>query len=423
MRFWVLLHVAVFAVALVIRLALTEVFVGLSAPPKGEANPDQVDYELLAYNVIHSNEYALEPGTPSACRPPGTPFILLPVYAIFGRSFLAARLWFCLLSAACCPVVGWIGHRLAGPLTGLLAATWLAVYPGHAYFAVHFLSETPITLVTALAVAFHVEGLRRPSGWPDVAAGLAWGFGILVRPNLAVAAGLAVLITLAARTVAGRARVRKAAVVSAAAALVVVPWVARNAAVMGKPAVCTIVGGYTFWGAYNPNVADDPNKLGGWVSATSMLDAEHPLTGGEVEREATAYRYGWAFIRARPERLPAMKLHALLRTVWAYHEVGNEKADLAFRVGWIASLPFVVVGLVSLARRVPLETLHLLTPVAAVLVTAMMFYGCSRFRDGAAPVWAVFAAAGVTAAWSRFFGGRARPKSRVESNGGGAEHR
>jgi 4-amino-4-deoxy-L-arabinose transferase-like glycosyltransferase len=403
MRHWLVFHTAVFTIAFAIRLGLAFAFVGLAAPPKGEANPDQLDYELFAYHLSTGDGFVLEAGQPSACRPPGTSFCLVPVYEVFGRSFLAGRVWFCLLSAACCPVAGWIAHRFIGPWTGLLAAAWLAVYPGHAYYAMHFLSETPTTLLTVLAVAFHLRGLRQPTGWWDLLAGLAWGLGILIRPNLAVAAGLGVLITLFAGADGWRFKIQKAALVAVTAALLVGPWVARNAVVMGKPGICTIVGGYTFWGAYNPRVANDPDLNGSWVAASTMVDAEHPLTGTEVEREAQALKYGQEFISAHLDQLPMMKLHALLRIVWAYREAGNRTVDLAFRAGWIVSLPFFVTGLYWLGRRSPLETLYLLTPLATVLVTAVIFYGCARFRDGAAPVLAVFVAAGATAICERVF--------------------
>jgi 4-amino-4-deoxy-L-arabinose transferase-like glycosyltransferase len=395
MRRWVLFHVAIFLLALAVRLSLAAAFVGLSAPAKGAANPDQLDYELLAHHVSSGAGFALTPGEPSACRPPGTPFILVPVYAVFGHSYLAARIWFCLLSAACCPVAGWLAQRLVSPAGGVLAAAWLAVYPGHAYYAMHFLSETPTTLLTALAIALHVGRRGQPAGLSDVLTGLVWGLAILVRPNLAVAAGLALLLVVVDSTAAWRSRLWKAALIAAPAALVVGPWVIRNAVVMGKPGVCTIVGGYTFWGAYNARVADTPKLRGYWVAASAMIDADHPLTGTEVEREKKAWEYGWTFVRARPDSLPAMKLHALLRVVWAYEEADNRTVDRAFRLSWISSLPFVLIGLVRLARRTPWETLYLLTPLMVVLVTVAMFYGCSRFRDAAAPILAVFAAAGV----------------------------
>jgi 4-amino-4-deoxy-L-arabinose transferase-like glycosyltransferase len=398
MRTWFLIHLTVFGVAFALRLWLAASFVGLSAPPKGEANPDQLDYESFAYHVSAGDGFVLEPGKPSACRPPGTSFVLLPVYELFGRSYLLGRIWFCLLSAACCPIAGWMAHRLLGRWTGVLAAGWLAVYPGHAYYAVHFLSETPTTLVTVAAVALHVGASRRPAGWLDLFAGLTWGLGILVRPNLAVAAGLAAVIALMTRSISWRSRIAKAGLVAAATAGVVGPWVARNAIVMGKPALCTVVGGYTFWGSHNPRVADTPNLVGYWVPASSLMDDEHPLTGGEIEREAQAWEYGKEFVRAHPDRLPAMESHALLRVAWAYPEAENRAADLGFRVGWIASLPFVLIGLARMTRRAPVATCYLLTPLATVLVTAMVFYGCGRFRDGAAPVLAVFAAAGMGAA-------------------------
>ena len=124
-----LLHLAIFAVALAIRVGLAAGVIGLDASPKGEANPDQLQYERFAYYLSTGDGYVSQPGTPTACRAPGTSFLLAPVYSAFGRSFSAGRLWFCLMSAACCPLAGWIGHRVAGNGTGLLAAAWLAFTP------------------------------------------------------------------------------------------------------------------------------------------------------------------------------------------------------------------------------------------------------------------------------------------------------
>ncbi len=385
----------IFLAAFAIRLALAGAFVGLGAPPKGDANPDQLDYESLAYHLSAGDGFVVEAGIPTACRPPGTAFLLAPVYAVFGHSYLAGRIWLCLLSAGCCPVVGWIATRLLDRRAGWLAAGWLAVYPGHAYYAMHFLSEAPTTFLTAVALAFQLRAVRQPTGRFDLVAGLAWGLGILTRPNLAIAAGLCGLLAVTTGGLTWRTRTHKALLMGLAMAVVVLPWVIRNANVVGKPGICTIVGGYTFWGAHNPTVANDPELVGYWVATSRLVDADHPLPGDEVEREARAWEYGKAFIAGNLADTVRLKLHALGRTVWAYSEGSNRLADAAFRLGWILSLPFVAVGIFRLLRARRLEALYLLTPIAAVFATAILFYGCGRFRDAAAPAFAVFVAASI----------------------------
>ncbi len=178
-------YLAILAFAIAIRVGLAAVFVGLDAPPDAAANPDQLDYELFAWRMSQGEGFTLQDGTPTARRPPGTSLVLLPVYAVFGRNFAAGRLWFCLLSAATCLAVGWVGREAFGPLTGLIAATGLAAYPNHAYYAMHFLSEVPFSLLVVTASGASIRAFRdeRSLSWAT-AAGLCWGLAGLVRPNI-----------------------------------------------------------------------------------------------------------------------------------------------------------------------------------------------------------------------------------------------
>lgn len=394
---WFWLHAGLFALALVLRLGLTAATVGIASPPDIAAAPDQADYEQLAFNLSTGEGYALTPGTPTACRSPGTAFVLAPIYALFGRNYLIARLWFCLLSAACVPIVGATGHRLLGPLGGVVAAMWLAFYPGHAYYALHFVSESPATLLTAIALLVQLAVLRRAPSWRDLALGLVLGLAALVRPSLAIMTAVSCAVALIARGASVPQRLVKTGLTGSAATAVVIAWCLRNQAVMGKFGVATLVGGCTFWGANNKVVYDSPASIGYWTPVESLIDQEHPMVGSEVDREAAAWKYGREYRQAHAEQLPLVTMHRVGRVVLAYHETTNEIVDFGFRWGWLLSLPFVAVGVVAISRRMPAEGLLLLGPFVAVLFTAVSFYGCSRFRDAAAPAAAVFFAAGVCA--------------------------
>ena len=402
--------------ALFIRLGVTHRFQGFDSPPKAEANPDQVDYEAFADRLASGRGYCINPGEPSACRPPGTSFTLAPAYMIFGRSYAAARAWFCLLSAATVAATWQLARWAFGSWSGLAAALMLALYPGHFYYAMHFLSEVPFALGVTVATALGLVASRPGASWRSaVASGVSWGCTILVRPNMQLGVALVGLVLLLAPG-SWKRRLGRSALVVGAAALVLAPWIARNSRVMGKPSVCTIIGGYTFWGAHNPLVVADPKLTGYWVATSRLVDAAHPLDGDETRREALAWSYGLAFVREHPEMLPRLELHKISRLLLPYQESENLTVDRAFRLGWLAIAPFTAIGMVLALRRSRLEALLLLVPVISTLLTAIVFYGCNRFRDGVAPILVTFAGYGLVRAsgWMAR-GGHRDPRTPVDS--------
>jgi 4-amino-4-deoxy-L-arabinose transferase-like glycosyltransferase len=386
---------AVFLLALAIRVGVTAKFQGLNSPPKESANSDQMDYEAFAYHMSVGEGYCLAPGTPSGSRPPGTSFTLLPVYLLFGRSYLAARLWWCILSALTCAATGWVAARCFGGRFAVPAALWLTFYPGHFYYVMHLLSETPATLYLTLATGFSVVALRGGRPRDDVMAAVFWGLAALTRPNLILAAPLAPLARLVFFRTGLRRDVGRLVLQGAVVLLVVGPWLARNAVVMGKPSFCTIVGGFTFWGAHNPVVFNNPALKGSWTRCSDLVDAEHPFPADEVGKEAAAWRYGKDFVREHAADMPALVGWKLYRLVGLPVEVENRAAYWAFLVGWFVTAPFLLVGFALSWRRSASAAVALFIPVLATVATAVVFYGSERFRDGISPILAVYAALGL----------------------------
>ena len=279
---------------------VASLFQGLGSEPKFSAQPDQIDYEQLAFSLSTGAGYASPDRRPTARRPPGTSLTLLPAYAAAGHSFVWGRLWFCFLSALTCLYTAWLATQCFGPLVGLAAAFWLAVYPGHFYYPMHFVSEVPYGLWLTLACGLTVRSFKGPSGVNrfNVLAGVCWGLAVLTRPQIILVVPIAGLLALVSRR-ATRRELSHLAIAAIAMAAVLVPWVARNAIVMGKPTLST-VGGVTFWGANNETVLNDPNLRGLWLRSSDLVDARHPLTGTEVEKETAAWQYGLDFIAQNP---------------------------------------------------------------------------------------------------------------------------
>lgn len=395
--------IGMFLLALTARLALTHRFVGLDAPPDVSANSDQVDYEILAHHMTTGQGYAVVPGQPTATRTPGTSLTLAPVYALFGRSFALGRTWFCVLSALTCVLAVWLGTLCFNRAIGLLAGIGLALYPAHAYSAMHFVSETPFGFWMLLAmIATGYAYKRQRGGWGvNILAGALWAMAVYTRPQLLLAVPIAGGLAALAFLMHDRGHLKRFAVQVVVLALVLSPWVMRNAVVMGKPTLSTITG-YGLWGSHNELTFTDPAHHGGWVKASELIDAAHPLSGDEVERNAQATRYGKQAILAHIDRMPALIAAKLWRLVTPIKDTDNRMVQFAFAGGWIAVAPLTLIGLIVTFKRTPATAWLLVLPILATLASTVIYYGSDRFRDSVAPAFIIFAAAGA-GALARYF--------------------
>ncbi|HEY6597788.1 MAG TPA: glycosyltransferase family 39 protein, partial [Pseudomonadales bacterium] len=265
--------------ALAIRLTMTARFVGLDTPPDADAGGlDVVDYEGLAWRTVSGQGYVLlETGEPTARRSPGTSFALMPIYLLFGHSYLAAHVWFCLLSALTCAALYTFGRAAGHAGIGLVAALFLALYPPHAYLSMHFFSETPFALAVTAACAATLLAMKNNDAKWAVVAGIAWGFAHLTRPMIIMCIPAGMLAFACIREWHTRVGVRQAALILFTALLIVTPWIVRNANEVGAASVSTLVGGYTFWGANNTLVLTDPELSGLWLFDERPMEDHPPL--------------------------------------------------------------------------------------------------------------------------------------------------
>jgi 4-amino-4-deoxy-L-arabinose transferase-like glycosyltransferase len=398
-----LLLIATFAFAL--RVAVAALFQGLDAPPDAESNPDQVDYEAFAWSLADGRGYALADGTSTARRPPGTSGALLPVYWLFGRDYAAARLWFAALSALSCLCSGLLAGELLGRRAALLAASAVALLPGHFYYAQHFLSEVPYGALIALCCWLGVRTQQRldaGQAWLVTAllTGLSFGAALLTRPQVAFAGPVVLLGALLSPAGRRVPRLKAVAVVGVASALLLLPWVVRNQMVLGKATLSTI-GGFTFWGANNGVIAADPELAGSWMPVDTLIDERHPLTGDEIANDAATWRYGLEWLAANPGDVPWLLAMKLRRHLSAFRNTSNRAVYWSFAAGWLFLSPFLVLGLPRIWRTVRAGAVLLLAPIASTLLTALIFYGSIRFRDADTALYVVPAAAAAAALLDR----------------------
>ncbi len=405
-RFWIVL----FVVAFVIRIVVTHAFVGLGAAPDASANPDQVEYEALAYELAQGRGYQFE-GVVTARRPPGTSFALVPVYLCFGRNWALGRLWINLLSAVTCVASGMFAAKAFGDLAGRWAGVALTIYPGHFYYSMHFFSEPLFgwwILGYCLAVTWALSSPSQAKRW-SILAGVCSGMAILTRPQalFLLPAGLCFLL------LAPRSR-RRSAWISASvqlliAACVVGPWILRNQSALGKPTIAT-VGGYTFWGANNEVIDGDSARRGRWMPVDSLVDASRLLDGDEVQRESAAWAYGLAFWREHPARVPGLLLFKILRLLSPFPETPNRVVWFTFAIAWILAAPLVIGGVWLASRRNRNALVALGIPLVSILMATLVFYGSARIRDTGCVALMVFV--GLSLAELHRYAGRSLGGSR-----------
>jgi 4-amino-4-deoxy-L-arabinose transferase-like glycosyltransferase len=162
----------------------------------------------------------------TAFRPPLFPALLGGVFWVTGPSLGVAQAVNVVLG---CTVVGLLATfttLLAGRRAGLIAGGLAAVYPP-------LLANDGPPLTESLALVLLLAGLLAVVRRRFLLAGLAIGLLVLTRPSaqlLVPVIGLWMVFTVGWR---------RAAVFAVAVAVVVLPWVARNEAVFGKPVLVT----------------------------------------------------------------------------------------------------------------------------------------------------------------------------------------
>ncbi|MEM9416003.1 MAG: phospholipid carrier-dependent glycosyltransferase, partial [Planctomycetota bacterium] len=355
-------------------------------------------------------------------------------YTVAGRSYAAGRLWLITLSSATCLLCVWIGTLGVSRGVGLLSGAVLALYPGHAYYAMHFVSETPFTFWLALGTAMSLHGLRHGWRWRHAMAGAAWGCAVLTKPQFVlmvplVLGVLALLKTIALlrrtgpgkdadaeptlrRATAPQAHVA-ALITCLTAAACVAPWIVRNHLVMSAPGLSTIVG-HTLWGSNNEVVLSTPEWRGLWVRTSDLEHTLHqPLPEGEAAANRAATGYAIAFAKSHRHELPGMAISKLRRLVTPWPATTNRAVRWAEGLSWMAAAPFVLLGGLCWWRRHRAAACVMLTPIAVTIAVTIVFYGSVRFRNALAPILVAFAVAGYRWAVSWLHGrlGAARHKA------------
>ena len=392
--------------------ALTLLGLGIRVAYAVAVAPDQIQpgdprlYHDLANQLASWNGYRFAQTVaspyPTASHPPHYPLYLAVVTKLGVTGFTGQRALSCLLGAVAVGGIGVLGRRLAGARAGLIAAGLAAVYAQLFMVDGTLIAESlfaPLIVLTLIAAYRFVDD---PGPASAATLGALIGLATLTRSD-----GVLLLVVLAAPLAwrAGRQRLRMLAIMAAATALVLSPWLVRNWIQFDRFPLLSTNGALT-QGATNCDAAFEGPRIG-FVAHECALTSSCLRIREEVPQSECFGRRARTYVRDHLDRLPLV-LAARAGRLWNVYKPGE---DLSYGELWARERTLATIGMATFAllvaaglygavllRRRGVTLLPLLATLVAATLTAMIAFGFSRYRLVAEPAIVVLAAVGLEAA-------------------------
>lgn len=354
--------------------------------------------DQIAETFVQSGTFGFLPNVPTAYTQPLYGFFLSPLYALFGRSWLAVGLAQALVAVATAILVYELGRRVASNRVGLVGAVLTTLHPYVVWHDVHVNREVLDGLLAAGLALLTVVLAERRSWRLAAALGVVAGLAILGNARLLLLPAVLVLY-LGWRWWDARATLRAAAIVGVAAALSLAPWVIRNGVQVGCYAITT--DSRALWKANNPNTyetlarglwLDDVPELPGAppspeLAAALALDRGRPFPVDECAQMRLYQEEVTGFWREQPgekARLAGQATVMLWNPFERAGESANDDEGLSGAArGWVE--PLYMTALYLLALGGAFLAGRRFTALAVLLLgyqtlAAMVFAGTPRYR-------------------------------------------
>jgi len=268
-------------------------------------------YSNIAHTIATCGKYAFsETHLPTMQRLPVHPLFLAGIYAVFGKSLVAAQIFQSLLCAITCVLIYRTAREVSNERVANIAALIFAFYPNSILYSARTLSETAYTFFLSIFCLLLVRQFKKPTVWTSVATGLSFGLLMLTK-STAVLLPLFLSLTL----LSAHYRKKLWRIVSSigltvfVAALVMSPWTIRNYRLSGKIIVLSTCGGAPFYhGYYLATHLGDGRSVAqlehdGSQERARLVNERYTPSGEPVDeyhQDRIAYSLVWEKIRARP---------------------------------------------------------------------------------------------------------------------------
>ena len=373
--------------------------------------------DRFAQTLVASGTFGFLPGRPSGYTQPLYAWFLAGLYQVFERHWLVVGIAHIAVAALTAVLVLEIGRRAVSLSVGVIGATIATLHPFLVWHDMHLNREILDGLLIALVALLAVVVAERKGAWLALALGGAAGLAILGNARLALLPLL--LATFVAFPLErSRRSLLLAAAVVAGAAVVVLPWMARNEASVGCFVLTTDT--RALWKANNENTRETLDE-GGWIDDVPEppggppwpeLAADLTLAGMPTEiDECAQQRYYrelvFDFWREEPDEKGRLAAQAV-RMLWSptfsvdsddagrgrIAELGRDVVEPLFM---IAVYVLAIVGAFLVPRRFVVLVALL---VGYNTLAAMAFAGTVRYRAPFDFLLALLAAAALVRGWS-----------------------
>src|SRR4051812_1700057 len=383
--------------------------------PVVNPGPDADAYASLARALFEHHTYGPPGQTSTSDWSPGAPLLFGAVYWLTGGvNPEAARIVVALLGAVMVVFTFLIARRLGGRWAGLVAALLVATYPTYIENNGQLLSEPLAAFLLTGALLGMLWAVERDRVWAWAVPGVTLGALILTRPEYqAISVVFAALVAWRLwRDASARRALAGVAVLAACAAVVVVPWMARNHAAVGQWTVSTGGGKALFVATFLPGDGRQvPTKR---ELMRRFLGAKDPITTPELkaqpmtpllDRVARKYpdlprdkalgRIGKENLRKYLSEQPAAYVKMSAAKFWNIFNRGSSPYMRDW--GWVAYhralLALAIAGFVLLvaAPRTRWTALLLASPIACIAVLGTILLAVPRRQVPLMPLVCVFA--------------------------------
>jgi 4-amino-4-deoxy-L-arabinose transferase-like glycosyltransferase len=351
--------------------------------------------DVFARTLLSDGTYGFIPGHASAYTQPLYGFFLVPLYWVFGRHWPVVGLAQVAVACGTTLIVWRIGRRWLSPAAGLLAGLIVALHPYLVWHDVHMNREILDHFLAATTVYLTLRASERLTPWLGLGLGAVLGLAVLSNVRLE---GLP-FVLLAYLAIRRSWSWAGAAAVLAGTALVVMPWVVRNADHVGCWTVTTDaralwkannVGTYATlksgqWIDHVPQPASFPptpqDVYDHWVQTGVVLPYDECAQMSFFQKKVVSF---WVHHPADKARLVPLDAQ------WLWQPSVVEVTDRPGQGTWLDTMRFLAepsymillyllgaIGLFVAPRRFALLAVLLL---AYQTVVAMLFVGETRYR-------------------------------------------
>ncbi|HEX3649531.1 MAG TPA: glycosyltransferase family 39 protein [Pseudonocardiaceae bacterium] len=348
---------------------------------------DEQVYLDIVGSLAYNHGFTVDSVNPTAYRPPGYAFLLLPLHLASGGSVVVLRMAGVLALAGTVWFTYLLGRRAHTPATGAIAAVVVACYPLLIFTATTLYPQVPalfLLLVTfEMAARALPENGRAKIGYA-LLAGLVGGFLIITVPTFGVTA-VVLVAWLAWRRFANRRKVSWAAVLALILALAVLPgvWCVRNAVVMRAFVPVSTNDGFNLLLGNSPNTtADSGTDVD--ISRYTTFASVHQYNEVQADHYFAGQALSW--IGHHPGSAAELYAEKVVNN-FSYSDdlaTSSQGSVLQNVVSAASYYPILLLALVRLLmyrrwRLSPTEKLLALTIVVNILLLAV-FFTRIRFR-------------------------------------------